>query len=175
MAKIYLRYAEAINYAGYPDHALAIINGIFNNPDVEPEDAPIFGNSEAYLNFDIDQYFTTNSSDEPVSGNLGVRGRVSMAPVSVDEDLTDAEKIEAVGKLILEEAALELAFEGNRWEDLMRFSLRNNDPSILANAVADKFETSGDVAGAASIKAKLMNTDNWFLPLTIPSNFSSGN
>ncbi|PQV48953.1 SusD-like starch-binding protein associating with outer membrane [Jejuia pallidilutea] len=175
VVKIYLRYAEAINYAGFPDQALTIVNGIFNNPGVEPKDAPIFDNDEGYLNFDVDQYFNTNSSDEPISGNLGVRGRVSMEPVTVNEDLTEAEKIEEVGMLILEEAALELAFEGNRWEDLMRFALRSNDASILANAVADKFETSGDDAGAAAIQAKLMNPENWFLPLTIPSNFSSGN
>tara|TARA_R110002049_G_C9176538_1_gene562808 strand:+ start:13712 stop:15334 length:1623 start_codon:yes stop_codon:yes gene_type:complete len=170
-AKIYLRYAEAINYAGYPDHALAIINGIFNNPDVEPGEAPIFGNEEVFLNFDVDQYYTTNSIDEPTTGNLGIRGRVSMAPVSVDESLNDAEKIEAVGALILEEASLELAFEGNRWEDLMRFSLRSNNPSILANAVADKFEAAGDITGAEQIHQKLMNPDKWFLPLIIPDNF----
>ena len=171
VAKIYLRYAEAINYAGYPDHALAIVNGIFNNPDVAPVDAPVFNNAEAFLNFDVDQYYSVDSSDEPVSGNLGIRGRVSMAPVSIAEGLTEAEKIEAVGALILEEAALELAFEGNRWEDLMRFALRSNDPSLLANAVANKFETSGDIAGANAIQQKLMNPENWFLPLEIPENF----
>ncbi|MFY0713653.1 RagB/SusD family nutrient uptake outer membrane protein [Seonamhaeicola sp. NFXS20] len=171
IAKIYLRYAEAINYAGYPDQALAIVNGIFNNPDVEPVDAPIFNNTEEFLNFDVDQYYSVNSSDEPTSGNLGIRGRAGMAPVTVDEELSDAEKIEAVGALILEEAALELAFEGNRWEDLMRFALRSSNPSILADAVASKFETSGDLAGAASIQQKLLNPDNWFLPLVLPENF----
>lgn len=173
-AKIWLRYAEAINYAGYPDNALAIVNGIFNNPNVEPIDAPIFGNTEMFLNFD-DQYFTFNNSLEPISGNLGIRGRVSMAPVTVDAALTDAEKIEAVGELILEEAALELAFEGNRWEDLIRFSRRANDASIIANAVSAKFETAGNLSVAATINIKLMNPDNWFLPLTIPTNFSNQN
>ncbi|KJD37241.1 hypothetical protein PW52_02065 [Tamlana sedimentorum] len=172
-AKIYLRYAEAINYAGYPDHALAIVNGIFNNPDVEPVDAPIFGNAEGFLNFDMDQYYTVNNSDEPTSGNLGIRGRAGMAPVSVPEELEGIERIEAVDALILEEAALELAFEGNRWEDLLRFAIRANNPSILADAVANKIENSGDVGGAAAVQQKLMNPENWFLPLTIPDNFVS--
>ncbi|WP_406683228.1 RagB/SusD family nutrient uptake outer membrane protein [Seonamhaeicola sp. MEBiC1930] len=171
--KVYLRYAEAINYAGYPDHALTIINGIFNNPDVAPVSANIFGNAESFLNFNINDYYSTNSSNQPTSGNLGVRGRAGMAPVSVADELEGAERIEAVGALILNEAALELAFEGNRWEDLLRFAIRANDASIIANAVADKFETSGDLAGAATVGAKLMNPNNWFLPLTIPSNFSS--
>lgn len=170
-AKIYLRYAEAINYAGHPEQALVILNGIFNNPNVEPVDAPIFENVEEYLNFEMDVYYNVNTSDEPTGGNLGVRGRAGLAPVGLDIDVTSADAMEQVGALILNEAALELAFEGNRWEDLMRFSRRAGDASILANAVADKFETSGDAGTAATVKAKLLNPENWYLPLTIPSNF----
>ncbi|MEL0653202.1 RagB/SusD family nutrient uptake outer membrane protein [Algibacter sp. TI.3.09] len=172
-AKVYLRYAEAINYAGHPEQALAILNGIFNNPDVDPVDAPIFENAEAYLNFDINTYYATNSSDEPISGYLGVRGRVGMAPVGVDIDVTSASAIEQVGALILNEAALELAFEGNRWEDLVRFSRRSNDPTILANAVANKFVTAGESGAAATVGQKLLNPENWYLPLSIPDNFVS--
>ncbi|MDN3665817.1 RagB/SusD family nutrient uptake outer membrane protein [Algibacter miyuki] len=173
VAKVYLRYAEAINYAGHPEQALAIVNGIFNNPNVDPVDAPIFENEEWYLNFDMEVYYTVNNSDEPVSGNLGVRGRAGLAPVGLDLDLTSSTAIEEVGALILNEAALELAFEGNRWEDLMRFSIRANNPDILADAVADKFITSGDAGTGATIKQKLQNPENWFLPYTIPDNFVS--
>ncbi|ANW95410.1 hypothetical protein AXE80_03555 [Wenyingzhuangia fucanilytica] len=170
-AKIYLRYAEAINYAGYPEHALAILNGIFNNPDVEPKDAPIFNNAQTFLNFDLDAYFTTNNSDEPISGLLGVRDRAGLAPVSVPSGLTQSETIDQVGALILNEAALELAFEGNRWEDLVRFSRRANDPSIIADAVANKFELAGNAAQANSVRQKLSNPSNWFLHLDVPDNF----
>ncbi|MEP3837827.1 MAG: RagB/SusD family nutrient uptake outer membrane protein [Algibacter sp.] len=170
-AKIYLRYAEAINYAGYPYHALTIINGIFNNPDVEPVDALVFNNAEGFLNFDIDQYYTVNNSDQPISGNRGIRGRVGMAPVSIDEDLALNEAIQEVGALILEEAALELAFEGNRWEDLLRFAKRDNNPAIIADAVFNKFDTSGNTGQASEVRAKLMDPTNWFLPLAIPDNF----
>ncbi|GAA3650002.1 RagB/SusD family nutrient uptake outer membrane protein [Flavivirga jejuensis] len=170
-AKVYLRYAEAINYAGYPEQALAIINGIFNNTQVAPIDAPVFNNTEAYLNFDIDQYYATNSSGQPISGNQGIRGRVDLAPVNVDPGLTDAQTIEAVGALILNEAALELAFEGNRWEDLLRFAKRANTPAIVADAVFSKFESLGDLSTANTIQQKLLNPDNWYLPLTIPDNF----
>lgn len=170
-AKIYLRYAEAINYAGYPDHALAIINGIFNNPDVEPKDAPLFNNAQNFLNFELEDYFTVNTSDEPISGLLGIRDRAGLEPVSVADDLTDAEKINEVGALILNENALELAFEGNRWEDLIRFSRRNGQTNIIGDAIAEKFELAGDAGKATSVKQKLLNPDNWFLPLEVPSNF----
>ncbi|KAA5825177.1 RagB/SusD family nutrient uptake outer membrane protein [Algibacter amylolyticus] len=170
-AKIYLRYAEAINYAGYPQHALTIVNGIFNNPDVEPVDALVFNNVEGFLNFDIDQYYTVNNSDQPISGNRGIRGRVGMAPVSIAEDLALNEAIQEVGALILEEAALELAFEGNRWEDLLRFAKRDNNPAIIADAVFNKFDTSGNTGQANEVRAKLMDPSNWFLPLAIPDNF----
>ena len=171
-SKIYLRYAEAINYAGYPEQALVILNGIFNNPNVEPVDAPIFFNVEDFLNFD-EEYYLFNNSNEPIAGNLGVRGRAGLAPVGLDIDLTSATAIEEVGALILNEAALELAFEGSRWEDLVRFSRRANDASILANAVADKFETSGESGTAATVGQKLLNPENWYLPYSLPDNFVS--
>ncbi|MDO5971333.1 RagB/SusD family nutrient uptake outer membrane protein [Flavivirga aquimarina] len=169
-AKIYLRYAEAINYAGHPRQALAIVNGIFNTTDA-PVDAPLFGNLENFLNFPIGQYYTVNTSDEPISGNRGIRGRVDMAAVNVPENITLTDSIQAVNRLILDENALELAFEGNRWEDLLRFARRSNDPSIIADAVASKFENAGDDAGANAVQVKLMNPENWYLPLTIPDNF----
>ncbi|MEP5341812.1 MAG: RagB/SusD family nutrient uptake outer membrane protein [Algibacter sp.] len=170
-AKIYLRYAEAINYAGHSEQALAILNGIQNNPDGASIDAPLFGNDEAYLNFD--EFYTYNVLEQPSGGNSGVRGRAGLAAVGGDIDLESAEAQDLVGALILNEAALELAFEGNRWEDLLRFSRRDNNPNILADAVEDKFVTAGDAGLGATIKQKLQNPENWYLPLTIPDNFVS--
>ncbi|WP_282124536.1 RagB/SusD family nutrient uptake outer membrane protein [Algibacter mikhailovii] len=166
VVKVYLRYAEAINFAGYPLHALTILNGIFNNADVAPQDALIFNNPEPFLNFEMEQYYIVNNSDVPVSGNMGIRGRVGLAPLNVPEDTTGVvETIEKVGEFIMNEAALELAFEGSRWEDLLRFSMRQNDPSIIANAVSRKFENAGNIGLAAEIRIKLMNPENWFLPI----------
>ncbi|WP_157757618.1 RagB/SusD family nutrient uptake outer membrane protein [Pseudalgibacter alginicilyticus] len=173
-ARVYLRYAEAINYAGHPEQALAVVNGIFNSTTTPTIDnSPFLNNPESYLNFTTGIYYISNDNGVIVSGNQGIRGRVSMAPLSVDPSLNEQETIEAVGQIILEESALELAFEGTRWEDLMRFAYRNNDPSIVADAVASKFASAGDVATAAIVQQKLLNSDNWFLPLTIPDNFIS--
>lgn len=168
---VYIRLAEMINRAGFPDHALSIINkGV--KDDAVTSGAPRFvGNLETYLNFTQTKYYVVSSSGVASGGNLGVRGRVGMAPVSIAAQATLADSIKAVEMLILNEAALESAFEGSRWADLTRIATRNNDPSILADAVANKFSLAGDNALAASIRTKLMDINNWYLPLEIPANF----
>lgn len=171
-ARVYLRYAEAINYAGHPVQALAIVNGIFNSTSIPTiTNSPFLNNPESYLNFATGTYYIANNSGVLISGNQGIRGRVDMAPLSVDSSLDESETIQAVGQIILDEAALELAFEGTRWEDLIRFAKRNNDPSIVADAVASKFAAADDAATATTVQQKLLNPENWFLPLTIPDNF----
>ncbi len=61
-----------------------------------------------------------------------------------------------VEDLIVDEEALELAFEGTRFFDLMRVAHRRNDPSYLANKLALR---------NSSLATKLLNEDNWYFPL----------
>ena len=59
---------------------------------------------------------------------------------------------------ILQEYALETAFEGNRWADCMRIALRReNHGDFMANLLAQK-------QGMSSVALKLKNKDAWFLP-----------
>lgn len=61
---------------------------------------------------------------------------------------------EMVDQLILDEQALELAYEGNRFFDLMRRALWYNDPSRLANPIAKR---------NPALQSKLMDKKNWYL------------
>lgn len=159
-AILHLRYAEAVNRLNRSTLAGAFVNnGItatygtkstFNGvPDVYP--------------FDFDG---TNSSSFRGNWyrNSGIRGRGVNQNVIIDP----ANIIDTEDK-ILQEEALETAFEGYRWPDLLRIALRrqSSDPNYLANKVAAKFEAAGDFTSAASARARLIDRNNWYLPFKI--------
>jgi len=60
---------------------------------------------------------------------------------------------------MLDEKAREVAFEGERFYDLIRLAKRREDPSYLADRVAAKF--SG--AKAEQIRQHLMDEYNWYI------------
>ncbi|MDP3915965.1 MAG: RagB/SusD family nutrient uptake outer membrane protein [Bacteroidota bacterium] len=62
-------------------------------------------------------------------------------------------------ELIMDERARELAFEGERFYDLMRVAKRRNDPSFLANKVSAKYPAGMRQA----IKTRLMDPKNWHI------------
>ncbi len=66
---------------------------------------------------------------------------------------------EAVEDLIIDEDALELAFEGCRFSDLARVAIRRNDPSFLASRVAKRSGTMN-----MSLYNILLDSRNWYLP-----------
>lgn len=72
----------------------------------------------------------------------------------------DAEIQNAVEDLIIDECALELAFEGSRFSDLYRVSMRRGNPDYLAERVSKRSGTEN-----ATLRTKLNTMSNWFLPL----------
>lgn len=60
---------------------------------------------------------------------------------------------------ILTEKARELAFEGERFYDLMRIAKRRDDPSFLASRVSEKYPPGK----REEIYKYLLNEDNWYI------------
>ena len=159
---LYLRYAEAVNRLHKPNLAFAVLKYGLNsanmyNPKIIPaneKDA-----SATYMNF----------SDARFTNNVGIRMRGLGA---CDKDTTYytfhsqssmSDSVLYVEDLIQKELALETAFEGNRFHDLMRITLRRikngeGDESYLANLIAPKH-----VGNEATIWGLLMKQENWYI------------
>ena len=75
-------------------------------------------------------------------------------------DITD-DVINAVEDLIIDECALELAFEGCRFSDLCRVAMRRGTPDYLAERVSKRHTGAVD----RTLYDKLKTMANWWLPL----------
>lgn len=163
-AKLHLRYAEAANRNNQQKVAFAILNnGIRTTYNMSPEPSDVTNIQQSMLpppyNFDA------RMGDFPYfrgdwHRNTGIRGRAYVrAAGAIGDDMITTENN------IIREDALELAYEGNRWEDLVRVALRRNDPSFLADKVYDKLSKEGN-SNASAVRTKLMSVNNWYLPFT---------
>ena len=69
-----------------------------------------------------------------------------------------------VDSLLLNEEALELAFEGTRFYDLMRFAMRQDNPgAFMAKAVYARRGEEKSSEVQAEVKANLADQHNWYL------------
>ena len=66
-----------------------------------------------------------------------------------------------VDSLLLNENGLEMAFEGTRFYDIMRFAMRQSNPEeFLSSKVATR---KGKLNVDAGLKSRLMDRKNWYL------------
>lgn len=158
---LYLRYAEALNRMNKPNAAFAVIKyglnsaNLFNNKIIPAAER---GNP-------VPEFL--NLADMRFQNNVGIRMR---GLGNMDKDTTFyriprqatlVDSVRVVEDMIQQELALETAFEGNRFHDLMRFTLRRmkegGDASYLADKVSAKYPDK------TKMRTYLMNPDNWYI------------
>lgn len=165
-ATLHLRYAEAANREGKNKLASVIINDGFL--------AGYNGKTNLSAPFDFD---ATNTSALQANWyrSIGIRGRALNANVAVDStksfDMVTKTVInqsvlnQDTEDLIINEAALETAFEGYRWPDLLRVALRREKEvdgkgvAYLNGKISAKF-----AAGATGSPKAFTSTKDFYLP-----------
>lgn len=167
-AKLHLRYAEAANR----DNQHRIANALLNY-GIKDAYTPAGYNSTTGDATNIQQTkkpypynFDARQGDFPTyrapwHRNAGLRGRAYLQRAAV----VGVDSLTSIEDNIMNEAALELAYEGNRWEDLVRISKRRNNPAYLADRIYEKLNREGN-PHAAEVREKLMSEKNWYLPFT---------
>jgi hypothetical protein len=159
---LYLRYAEAVNRAGKPTLAFAVLKyGLTEANLKKPDRVNPAELGEDYTNFTNSTTFDSNTATAVRGRGYGIQNAsVYAIPDSIGGvPATRQDSIEWIEDRILEELAAETAFEGNRFFDLLCISRnRPNHPAYMAKKVAAKYPN------AAAMEAKLKTLDNWFLP-----------
>lgn len=182
---VYLRLAEALNRAGYPELGFETLRSGLTDATIKSAESTYISEGLRTLE---DSAFVVNTFSFPTSGvnsyvhydpaayesrmnTQGIHSRGSgytpqneyYQMLEYDPALTPEQnlqnRIQYVEDLIMEEEALEFALEGYRFYDLVRVALRRNDPSFLADRVNARKGAGTD----AGISVDLKNPDNWFL------------
>ena len=163
---VYLRFAEALNRLGYPQSAMLILKyGLCLENARAYVDSLEYADSKQYINFDQTVFTRENtigihsrgSGDSHCNAYYDLPQPPTKLATRAD---TVAYQVPLVEDLIINEMALEGAFEGYRFHDLMRVALRRNDPAYLADPVSRRNGEPDD-----NLRSLLMNTANWYLPL----------
>lgn len=165
---LHLRFAEAANRDGYHRLAYGFVNtgirGAYPTPPNTPNVSP-YENTLAYPKpYDFDArmgeipYFRSDWYR-----NIGIRSR---ALVLNDTVPASADSLTYLENSIINEGALENAFEGTRWPDLLRVARRRHDGTILSEKVYNKLLKDG-IPEAEAVKLKLLDEKNWYLPFKL--------
>ncbi|MBQ8593018.1 MAG: RagB/SusD family nutrient uptake outer membrane protein [Bacteroidaceae bacterium] len=194
---LHLRYCEAINRLGQPHLAAALLNqgvGYSQNSYTRTEGYLIIGSEETPVQGGLTGepfYFATSQTAantiygyrrEPWRTSRGIRGRAALnnqdVSAFVDKKLSECttlgDSMLVMEHIIIDELALECAFEGNRFPDLVRVAHRMNVERMLREDMT-LTPMSGDDYMEAVMQGKyelngrtnpyVGGEENWFLPL----------
>jgi hypothetical protein len=160
-ASVWQHYGEAANRDGYPKIGYAIVNQGIKSAYTPPNPPSNVTNiMQTFLPPPYD--FDARDGDNPQFRSIwrhmaGLRGRASLRSVPVTGDSTTS-----VENMLVDEGALELAYEGQRWSDLLRIAIRRDQPSYIASKVGNKLRKDGS-GYAGSAEAKL-GAGEYYLP-----------
>lgn len=163
---LYLRYAEAVNRAGKPSLAFAVLKNGLTKRTLE-NDSIVLKHEKTplapYMDFTKDvfnwegPYVRTNEIIGIHARGCGNVKLVSSFRIPSLPTLQDS--VLYVEDKIMEEYTLETYLEGNRFHDLIRVSKRRHAPEYLAEKVSEKYDSQKEY-----MKAHLLNEENWYLP-----------
>ena len=163
---VYLRYAEALNRAGLPQSAFSVLKyGLCQENIVSYVDSLERDKAGELIAFDANVFTKENTIGihSMGSGDSQINAYYTLpmpsAPLASKQDTINYQ-IPLVEDMIINEMALEGAFEGYRFYDLMRIALRRNDPNYLAAPISQRMGIRDE-----NIYSLLMATKNWYLPL----------
>ena len=164
---VYLRYAEALNRCRLPQSAMVVLKyGMCKENVATYVDSLEQKRAGELITFDDENLFSREqvrgihslgSGDSQANAHYTLP--MPAAKLATLQDTIDYQ-VPLVEDMIINEMALEGAFEGYRFYDLMRVALRRNDPAYLAMPVSQREGTANE-----PLRSLLMDTRNWYLPL----------
>ena len=114
------------------------------------------------------KYYALN--DTCIARYLGTLQEIN-GVATIVAPVTRQDSVNYVADLILDELALEFAWEGTRFGDLVRFSTAMGDKDVLAKRIAGRaYDNAVSYRSPlfeydTELYSKLMNESNWYLPL----------